>query len=52
MREEDDHAKTLAFTHQLTVSGDEMSYAETTLLKIYDQDRYEHKDSNMLARES
>jgi hypothetical protein len=45
-----DHAKTLAFTHQLTVFGDEMSYTETTLLKIYDQDRYEHKDSNTLAR--
>jgi hypothetical protein len=45
-----DHAKTLAFTHQLTVSGNEMRYTETTMLEIYDQNRYEHKDANVLAR--
>ena len=43
-------AKTTAFTHSITVAGDEMSYTETTVLDIYDKKSYEHKDLNTLRR--
>jgi hypothetical protein len=43
-------AKTTAFTHTLTVKGDEMQYSEITYLDIYDKTGYEHKDVNTLQR--
>ena len=43
-------AKTTAFTHTLTVKGDEMQYSEITYLDIYDKTAYEHKDVNTLQR--
>ena len=43
-------ARTKAFTHRLEVSGDRMSYSETTLLDIYGKRDYEHTDDNTLTR--
>lgn len=43
-------AKTTAFTHTITVQGDEMRYSETTVLDIYDKTSYDHKDVNTLQR--
>jgi hypothetical protein len=43
-------ARTTAFTHTLTVKGDEMRYTETTVLDIYDKSSYDHKDVNTLHR--
>ena len=43
-------AKTTAFTHTLTVTGDEMSYSESTILDIYGKKSYDHKDVNTLRR--
>lgn len=43
-------AKTTAFTHTMTVKGDEMRYSETTVLDIYDKTSYDHKDVNTLQR--
>jgi len=43
-------ARTTAFTHTLTVSGDEMRYRETTTLDIYGREAYEHTDANTLRR--
>lgn len=43
-------AKTTAFTHTLTVQGDQMRYSETTVLDIYDKTGYQHKDVNTLRR--
>ncbi len=43
-------AKTTAFTHTVTVQGDEMRYTETTVLDIYDKKSYDHKDVNTLQR--
>lgn len=45
-------AKTTAFTHCLTVKGDEMRYTESTILDIYDKTSYDHKDVNTLRRVS
>jgi hypothetical protein len=45
-------AKTTAFTHTLTVQGDEMRYSESTILDIYDKSSYDHKDVNTLHRVS
>ena len=45
-------AKTTAFTHRMTVQGDEMSYTESTILDIYDKRDYDHKDVNTLQRVS
>lgn len=45
-------AKTTAFTHSLTVKGDEMRYTESTILDIYDKTSYDHKDANTLRRVS
>ena len=44
-------ARTLGFRHKLTVSGDTMSYNETTILDIYGKHNYEHTDSNTLSRQ-
>jgi len=43
-------AKTTAFTHTISVAGDEMRYSEITFLDIYDKTNYEHKDLNTLQR--
>jgi hypothetical protein len=43
-------AKTTAFTHTITVKGDQLQYTETTFLDIYDKRNYEHKDLNTLQR--
>jgi hypothetical protein len=43
-------AKTTAFTHTLNVTGDEMSYSESTILDIYGKKSYDHKDVNTLRR--
>lgn len=43
-------AKTTAFTHTVTVNGDEMHYSQTTLLDIYGKKSYEHTDVNTLHR--
>ena len=45
-------ARTTAFTHQLTVCGDDMRYSESTILDIYDKTAYDHKDVNTLRRAS
>lgn len=44
-------AKTTAFSHTLTVKGDEMRYKETTVLDIYDKKSYDHTDVNALKRQ-
>jgi hypothetical protein len=43
-------AKTTAFTHTVTVTGDEMRYSESTILDIYRKKSYDHKDVNTLRR--
>jgi len=43
-------AKTTAFTHCMTVSGQHMQYTESTILDIYDKKSYDHKDVNSLRR--
>ena len=45
-----DNAKTTAFTHAITVAGDELSYMETTMLDIYGRS-FEHTDKNSLTRQ-
>ena len=42
-------AKTTAFKMTLKISGDEMSYQETTFLDIYDR-QFEHTDGCVLQR--
>jgi len=44
-------AKTTAFSHTLTVKGDEMRYQETTVLDIYEKKSYDHTDVNTLRRQ-
>ena len=46
-----DNARTTAFTHNITVNGDQMSYSETTSLEIYGRS-YDHTDENTLTRVS
>ncbi len=46
-----ENARTLGFRHKLTVSGNTMSYNETTLLDIYGKHNYEHTDGNTLSRQ-
>ncbi len=43
------NASTTAFTHKITVKGDELSYAETTYLDIYGKS-FDHTDANQLTR--
>lgn len=43
-------ARTTAFTHTITVKGDEMRYSESTILDIYDKKSYDHSDVNTLRR--
>ncbi len=44
-----DNASTVAFRHEVTIDGDQLSYAETTSLEIYGR-RFEHTDQNELVR--
>jgi len=44
-------ARTVAFSHTITVSGDRLEYSETTLLDIYGKKNYEHTDDNVLQRQ-
>lgn len=46
-----DKAKTLAFSHKLTVDGDSLEYFESTLLHIYGK-TFDHTDTNRLKRVS
>jgi len=43
-------ARTIAFSHTLTVQGDTMTYAESTVLDIYDKKSFDHSDINTLRR--
>ena len=45
-------AKTTAFTHTLSIKGDEMKYSQSTTLDIYDYKSYDHKDISTLTRVS
>jgi len=45
-----DNAKTTAFAHTISVAGDELIYAETTMLDIYGRS-FEHTDKNILTRQ-
>jgi len=44
-----DNAKTTEFRHHITLSGDSLIYAETTMLDIYGK-HFEHTDGNELTR--
>lgn len=44
-----DNAKTVAFEHKVTISGNTMTYSETTSLDIYGKP-FEHTDGNTLER--
>jgi hypothetical protein len=44
-----DNAKTVGFTHKISVSGETLTYSETTSLEIYGK-RFEHTDENKLTR--
>jgi len=45
-----DNAKTLEFSHKISVNGDSLTYSETTVLEIYGK-RFDHTDENTLVRE-
>lgn len=44
-----DKARTVSFSHKITVEGDSMVYSESTLLDIYGRS-YDHTDINRLKR--
>ncbi|HEB57067.1 MAG TPA: hypothetical protein ENI98_12350 [Gammaproteobacteria bacterium] len=46
-----DKAKTTAFRHRITVTGNELAYSETTMLDIYGRS-FEHTDKNIQQRRS
>ncbi len=46
-----DKASTVAFEHKITLTGDQLRYAETTYLDIYGS-RFDHTDENVLTRVS
>ncbi len=46
-----DHAKTVAFRHELTVADGVLSYSQTTSLEIYGR-RFDHTDADQLVRKS
>jgi len=46
-----DNAKTTAFAHTISVSSNELIYAETTMLDIYGRS-FEHTDKNILTRQT
>lgn len=41
--------RTAGFTHKISVEGNQMAYAETTMLEIYGRS-FEHTDQNTLTR--
>lgn len=43
-------ARSTAFSHTLTVSGNTLRYSQTTVLEIYGKSDYPHKDVNTLTR--
>lgn len=43
------NARTTAFSHRISVNGDEMNYDETTVVEIYGK-TFEHTDRNRLTR--
>jgi hypothetical protein len=45
-------AKTTGFRHEVTITGDAMSYSQTTVLDIYGKESYQHTDENTLRRVS
>ncbi|GAB3276732.1 heme-binding beta-barrel domain-containing protein [Parahaliea aestuarii] len=45
-----ENGRTSAFTHRITVKGDQMRYTESTTLDIYEKRSYDHKDVNTLTR--
>jgi hypothetical protein len=44
-----DKARTVEFRHKVSISGDVLSYQETTVLDIYGK-RFDHTDANRLRR--
>ena len=44
-----DKARTVEFRHKVSISGDVLSYQETTVLDIYGK-RFDHTDANQLRR--
>lgn len=44
-----ENARTVEFRHQISVEGDELVYAETTVLEIYGR-TFDHTDNNTLKR--
>ena len=44
-----DNAKTLSFSHRISVQDEQMAYNETTMVEIYGR-RFEHTDENILHR--
>lgn len=44
-----DHARTVAYQHELTLDGERLRYRETTRLRIYDRS-FDHTDENELTR--
>ena len=46
-----DNARTVSFSHRLTVGNDSMSYSETTVLDIYRR-KFDHTDANELHRKN
>ncbi len=44
-----DNTRTVEFRHEISVSGDTLTYDETTVLKIYSK-RFDHTDENTLIR--
>lgn len=44
-----ENARTVSFTHRISVGGDRLTYAETTVLDIYGK-RFDHTDGNTLIR--
>lgn len=42
-------ARTTAFSHKITVNGNDMNYSESTMLQIYGR-QYNHTDVNRLTR--
>ena len=46
-----DNARTVRFSHKLTVGSDSITYSETTVLEIYGR-KFEHTDANELHRKN
>ena len=44
-----ENAKTLSFSHRISIDGDKMAYHETTMVEIY-AGLFEHTDENVLHR--